>query len=538
MLKDYWNSAESSKTTRTVLVDEQVIMISALETIFGLRLRAPTLVLAIAMLAANLWSEKVAAAEVRAVSFQHAPDLTRVILDLSGAINYTVFSLDNPERVVIDISNSEFLGDLSHLDYGSSPIKTVRTGVRNGDDLRVVLDMERRVERQSVYLGTDGEFRDRLVLEFYNQEPMNTGARTTRTLQVAQADEKREIRVAVVAGHGGEDPGAPSYNNGFWEKEITLAIARAVRDRLNQTPGYKPVMIRDGDYSVALKTRPLIARDERVDIYISIHADSYRREEVQGVTIYALSGETADQENIRRVEEKENLTDLLGGVAGDTRIADVEDDLALTLLDLSMAWSMEQSVALGAAVLDTLDGVAPLRKDKVQGGNLWELRSPDIPSILIETGYLSNPAEADRLKSARYQSRLADAIVQGVKNFFYDNPPAGTLVAWQKENGVTPESYLVKRGDSLSEIAVRFGVSLAELKSENGLSGDTIRIGQTLVVPGIGNLLAISEHRISRGETLSEIAQRYRVSLASLKRVNNLSGDKIMVGQVLKIPTS
>jgi len=511
-------------------------MLGRLETRLGRRLRKGALACAAMLSVLTLWSNLVAAATVEAVRLWHAPDHTRVVLDLSGSVNYKVFNLDNPERLVVDISDSRFLADLAQLDYATSPITAIRTGIRNGEDLRLVLDMEQRVQHQSFTLGANGEFKDRLVIDLYN--PDQGSIKTTRTLPVVQHDEKRDIRVAVVAGHGGEDPGAPSYNRRFWEKEVTLAISQAVADRLTQTPGYKPVMIRDGDYSVALKTRPVIARDERVDIYISIHADSYRRKEVQGVTIYALSGETADQENIRRVEQKENLADLLGGQAGDTRIADVEDDLALTLLDLSMAWSMEQSVTLGAHILDTLDGVAPLRKDKVQGGNLWELRSPDIPSILIETGYLSNPNEADRLKSSRYQSRLADAIVQGVKNYFFESPPDGTLVAWQKQNGVTPESYVVKRGDSLSEIAVRFGVSLAELKSSNAMRGDTIHIGQTLNIPGSGNLPAISEHRISSGETLSEIAQRYRVSLSSLRRANNLSGDKIMVGQVLKIPTS
>ena len=341
-----------------------------------------------------------------------------------------------------------------------------------------------------------------------------------------------------MAGHGGEDPGAPSFNRQFWEKDVTLSISRAIEDRLRLTPGYTPVMIRKGDYSLDLKSRPIIARDKRVDIYISIHADSYRGSSVQGVTIYALSGETADRENIRRIEQKENRADLLGGIAGDTRISDVDDDLAFTLLDLSMAWSMEQSVELGTQVLASLDGVARLRKSKVQGGNLWELRSPDIPSILIETGYLSNPSEARKLASTGYQNKLADAIVQGVKNYFYENPPDGTLVAWQKENGIVPESYVVKRGDSLSRIAQRFRVSLNQLKLANSLRGNVIQIGQTLTIPGEAGMSRSSEHRITRGETLSGIAQRYRVSLASLRRVNNINGDKIMVGQVLKIPAS
>lgn len=493
---------------------------------------------ALGLMTAVLWQGSALAATVEEVRLTHAEEHTRLAFDLSAQVRYQVFNLDNPERIVIDIVDSELAADIAALDLSQGPIRGIRTGIRDGDDLRVVLDMDQRLQHQSFTVAANGELRNRLIIDLYHPEPTASSARTVQTLPVAQPEEKRDILVAVVAGHGGDDPGAPSYNRRFWEKDVTLSIARAVEERLREAPGYQPVMIRDGDYSVALKSRPVIARDRRVDVYVSIHADSYRGQEVQGVTVYALSGETADQENIRRVEEKENMADLIGGLAGDTRIADVEDDLALTLLDLSMAWSMEQSVMLGTHILDTLDGVAPLRKDKVQGGNLWELRSPDIPSILIETGYLSNPQEAERLKSAAYQRRLADAIVQGIRNYFYDSPPEGTLVAWQKVNGVAPASYVVKRGDSLSVIAERFGVSLAALKSENALSGDVIQVGRTLTIPGSATPDRVSEHRIARGETLSEIAERYRISLTSLRRANNLSGDVIRVGQVLKIPTS
>ncbi|MBL4820277.1 MAG: N-acetylmuramoyl-L-alanine amidase [Gammaproteobacteria bacterium] len=488
-----------------------------------------------------LWSvvfmqAPVNAAEVEAVRLWQAPDHTRLVFDLSGGISYNIFNLDNPDRVVIDIANSTMRTDFSGLDYSDSPIRSIRSSIRDGNDLRVVLDLKSRVDHSNFTLGANGEFRDRLVMDLY--DPQGTDVTTTRTVPTARQSDKRDLLVAVVAGHGGEDPGAPSFNRQFWEKDVTLSISRAIEDRLRLTPGYTPVMIRKGDYSLDLKSRPIIARDKRVDIYISIHADSYRGSSVQGVTIYALSGETADRENIRRIEQKENRADLLGGIAGDTRISDVDDDLAFTLLDLSMAWSMEQSVELGTQVLASLDGVARLRKSKVQGGNLWELRSPDIPSILIETGYLSNPSEARKLASTGYQNKLADAIVQGVKNYFYENPPDGTLVAWQKENGIVPESYVVKRGDSLSRIAQRFRVSLNQLKLANSLRGNVIQIGQTLTIPGEAGMSRSSEHRITRGETLSGIAQRYRVSLASLRRVNNINGDKIMVGQVLKIPAS
>jgi len=373
------------------------------------------------------------------------------------------------------------------------------------------------------------------VVDLYDLE--STPLVTARTVPVSQDQEKRDIRVAIVAGHGGEDPGALSYNRRIMEKDVTLAISRAIRDRLNETPGYRPVMIRDGDYTVELQDRPKIGRENRVDIYLSIHADSYSGRAARGITIYALSGDTADRENARRIAQKENRADLLGGIEGDTRIADVDDDLALTLLDLSMAWSIEQSVKAGTSILDSLAGVARLRRDKVQAGNLWELRSPDIPSLLIETGYLSNPQEAERLATRSYQRQIADAIVRGVMNYFYEAPPTGTLVAWQKENGIVPGSYTVQRGDSLSVVAQRFGVGTAELKAANNLRSDVIHIGQELTIPG-GLQAAAEEHQIKRGETLSEIAARYRISLSSLRQANNLNGDTILVGQVLKIPPS
>jgi len=427
-------------------------------------------------------SSAVRAADVEEIRVWRAPDHTRLVFDLSSGINYNLFTLDNPSRVVIDIENSRLLADLAGLDLADSPVLSVRSAPRDNTNLRVVLDLGAAVEHSSFTLGANGEFKDRLVVDLYDEGSASSGASSAITIPVLEND-RRDIRVAVVAGHGGEDPGAPGYDGQIWEKNVTLAVARAIRDRLEQTPGYTPVMIRDGDYSVELQERPVIARERRVDIYLSIHADSYRGQQAEGVTIYALSGETADRENIRRIEQKENRADLLGGIAGDTRIADIDDDLALTLLDLSMTWSIEQSVSLGNIILQSLDGVATLRKDKVQGGNLWELRSPDIPSILIETGYLSNPNEARKLVTRSYQEKLADAIVQGVMNYFYQNPPPGTLIAWQIENGIVPSEYTVRRGDSLSEIAERHRVNLSSLRQVNNINGDRIMVGQILKIP-------------------------------------------------------
>jgi len=252
-----------------------------------------------------------------------------------------------------------------------------------------------------------------------------------------------------------------------------------------------------------------------------------------------LSADRADRENSRRVAQKENSSDLIGGVGGDLDLRSWDDDVALTLVSLQMAWSMEQSLIAGTRVLESLDGVTRLRRDKVQQASLEVLKSPDIPSMLIETGYLTNPDEARRLNTSAFQQKLARGIAQGVMNYFYDAPPEGTLVAWQKTNGIVPMpgTYMVKRGDSLSVIAQRYNVSLAELKSVNNISSNTIRIGQELTIPGVG-AAEPEEHTIRRGETLSEIAQQYRVSLASLRQANDIKNDRIMVGQVLKIPAS
>lgn len=494
------------------------------------------------------------AASVDDVRVWRAPDHTRVVFDLSESVSYNIFTLSNPERLVIDLSQARLDTTLDSLEFADSPLRSIRASTRDDTNLRVVLDLTVATEHESFTLGANGEFKDRLVIDLFDESSSggapaaaastaygattNTTTATTRR-QPGISGGQRDIIVAVVAGHGGEDPGAPSYDRKFWEKDVTLAVSRAIRDRLDATPGYRALMIRDGDYSVELQERPKIAREGRVDIYLSIHADSYRGRDARGVTIYALSGEIADRENARRIAMKENRADLMGGTAGDTSIANVDDDLALTLLDLSMAWSLEQSAKLGSHILGSLDGVATLRRDKVQGGNLWELRSPDIPSVLIETGYLSHPAEAQQLMTRGYQETLADAIVHGVMNYFYEAPPPGTMVAWQKANGIkpVPSNYVVRRGDSLSEIAQRFGVSMSALKLVNGLQGNTIRIGQILDIPGSAPQ-QVSEHRITRGETLSEIAQRYRVSLSSLRQANNLRGDTIMVGQILKIPAS
>lgn len=481
------------------------------------------------------------AANIEEVRLWRAPDHTRLVFDLSEQVSYKLFTLANPDRVVVDIARSSLLDDLSQLNFEGSPISGLRSAMRDDNTLRMVIDLSATVDPSSFTLEPNTELGDRLVVDLFDQiAPVSqekfapvSAARSAPDLNGV----KRNIVVAISAGHGGEDPGGTGYDGRLKEKNITLPMSRALFNQLDSMPGYTPVMVRDGDYYVKLQRRSEIARDNRADLFIAIHTDWFRNAQAKGLTLYALSGDRADRENARRVTQKENGADLLGGVGGDIRLGSWDDDVALTLVSLQMAWSMEQSLIAGTRVLESLGGITRLRRDKVQQASLEVLKSPDIPSMLIETGYLTNPEEARRLNSSAFQQKMAKAIAQGVANYFYDAPPEGTLLAWQKTNGVVPNSYMVKSGDSLSVVAQRFGITLAELKSNNDLTSDTIHVGQVLTLSG--SLSAGAEqHTIRGGETLSEIAQQYRVSLASLRQANKLSGDRIMVGQVLNIPAS
>jgi N-acetylmuramoyl-L-alanine amidase len=503
--------------------------------------RCLALALAVCTLLASL---AVSAASVEEVRVWRAPDHTRLVFDLSGEAEYKLFTLDNPARVVIDIEGSSLGGDLSRLDFSESPINGMRSAIRDESTLRIVIDLGAEVEPRSFTLAPNSEQGDRLVVDLYDESsaataPRNPNAVSTNSTSAPRSDERRNIIVAISAGHGGEDPGGIGFDGKLREKNITLKIARALFDQLERMPGYTPIMIRDGDYYVELQRRSEIAREKRADLFVAVHTDWYRTSRANGLTIYALSGDRADRENSRRVAQKENNADLLGGVGGDLDLSSWDDDVALTLVSLQMAWSMEQSLIAGTRVLESLDGMTRLRRDKVQQASLEVLKSPDIPSMLIETGYLTNPDEARRLNTSAFQQKLARGIAQGVMNYFYEAPPQGSLVAWQKANGIVPMlgTYRVKRGDSLSVIAQRYNVSLAALKAVNSISSNTIHVGQELTIPGVG-AAEQEEHTIRRGETLSEIAQRYQVSLGSLRLANNITNDRIMVGQILKIPAS
>jgi N-acetylmuramoyl-L-alanine amidase len=413
------------------------------------------------------------AVEVHDVRLWRAPDHTRIVFDLTGPVEHKLILLDNPSRIVVDVEDTRLKTSLSDLKLDKTPVSRIRSGVRQGDDLRVVLDMGAKVDPRSFVLKANQQAGDRLVLDLYDKK--KTSSSTTVKKSVKQSA-KRDIIVAIDAGHGGEDPGAigPKRRR---EKVVVLAIAREVARLFEADKGFKPTLIRSGDYYISLKGRRDLARKRQADLFVSVHADAFKRKEAHGASVYALSTRGATSTAARYLAQRENAADLVGGVS----LSDKDDVLAGVLADLSMTSTLDTSLKLGGKVLGRMDNVTKLHKERVEQAGFAVLKSPDIPSILVETGFISNPEESRKLASSSYQKKMARAIHAGIKDWFLAHPPSGTLIAWQKQQG--GRQYVIARGDTLSGIAQRFNVSLTSLKSHNGISGSKIMVGQKLVIP-------------------------------------------------------
>ncbi|MEM9255694.1 MAG: N-acetylmuramoyl-L-alanine amidase [Pseudomonadota bacterium] len=420
------------------------------------------------LLAAPSW-----AAEVRDVRLWRAPDHTRIVFDLSAPASHKLMVLPNPTRIVLDIPDASLKTSLSSLQLEDTPVAKVRSGIRAGDDLRVVFDMKADVDPRSFSLTANAQTGDRLVLDLYDRD-RKPAAKSKKS--VAQTS-RRDIIIAIDAGHGGEDPGALGPGKKLYEKDVVLAIARELEMLLKADKGFKPTMIRDGDYYVSLRGRRDLARQRQADLFVSIHADAFRRKEASGASVYALSRRGATSTAARHLAQRENAADLVGGVT----LSDKDDVLAGVLADLSMTSTLDTSLKLGDKVLRNMDHVGKLHKRNVEQAGFAVLKSPDIPSILVETGFISNPGEARKLATRTYQKKVARAIHRGIREWFLAHPPSGTLLAWQKAQ--RGQEYVIARGDTLSGIAHRFSVSLADLKSYNSLTGSKIMVGQTLTIP-------------------------------------------------------
>jgi N-acetylmuramoyl-L-alanine amidase len=414
------------------------------------------------------------AAHVEGVRIWPAPDYTRLVFDLSGPVTHKIIRLQNPERLVIDIPDATLKAVLPRENLDNTGIRRLRSGVRDGDDLRIVLDLQQHLQPRSFLLAADAGKKDRLVLDLYRQK---RAARVLVAPPVASGN--RDIVVAIDAGHGGEDPGALGPGK-LREKDVALAISRELARRLQKAPGYRPVLVRKGDYFIPLKQRRKIARDQHADLFVSIHADAFHKKHVRGGSVFALSQLGATSETASFVAASENQSDRIGGV----KLLNKDEILAEVLYDLSMTANLDDSLSVGGQVLRSMGSVAKLHKPNVEQANFVVLRSADIPSILVETGFISNPEEARRLASRSHQGKLAGAIFTGVKRYFESSPPKGTLVA-SRHQGKSRDArlHVVDRGDTLSQIAQRYQVSVVSIRRSNGLTSNSIRIGQKLRIP-------------------------------------------------------
>jgi N-acetylmuramoyl-L-alanine amidase len=371
------------------------------------------------------------AVDVRAVRLWAGPDGTRVILDLSGNAQHSLQVLRNPDRVVLDVAGARLGSGARTPPAGVGAVKQVRMARQRSGELRIVLDLARPIQAKSFLAAPNDRYGYRLVIDLGASPGVDT------PVKVAHAPpEARDLIIAVDAGHGGEDPGAIGMN-GTREKDVVLAIARELALKIDAEPGMKAVLTRNGDYFVPLRDRMRRARAQAADLFVSIHADSIRDRRIDGSSVYILSQRGATDEASRWLAERENASDLIGGVSLD----DKDDVLASVLLDLSQTASLSASEVAAERVLRELNRVGEIRKPQVQQARFIVLKSPDIPSMLVETAYISNPQEEQRLRAPAHQAKLAAAIHQGVHDYFYANPPAGTRVA-QLAAGSAPRPAL------------------------------------------------------------------------------------------------
>jgi N-acetylmuramoyl-L-alanine amidase len=403
-------------------------------------------------------------------------ETTRLVFDMDGAADYSMFRLPSPERLVVDLEDARALEGLAVTANPRSVIEDLRHAPRNGSDLRVVFDLRRPVEARSFVLMPARGSPHRLVLDL-TRSAESAAARTSvdKAPRRGRSQENlRDVIVAIDAGHGGHDPGAIGPG-GTREKDVVLEISKRLAERVNDEVGMKPVMIRSGDYFLPLRERIRRARKANADVFISIHADAIANRNVQGSSVYILSERGASSEAARFLAQRENQADLrLGGVP----INGKDDSLANVLLDLAQSGSLEASNTLAERMIAELHRVGKVRKPRVERANFAVLRSPDVPSALVEAAFISNPSEERKLRSARFQNSLADALLTGLRSYFSTHARPGTLIADGQ-----PDQHIIRPGETLSGIADRYSLSLGELRSVNNVPNDRIYAGQILQIP-------------------------------------------------------
>jgi len=374
------------------------------------------------------------ATQIRNARLWRSDDKLRLVFDLSGPVQYKTFSLTAPERVIIDLSGAGLSGDFSQLELKNSGITSIRSGHFGKADTRIVLDLAAPMQLNSFVLPPQDGQGHRLVLDLTSatRAPRQIAAEAVPLVAaVNKAHPKRDIIVVVDPGHGGKDPGAVG-SKGQREKDVVLSIAQLLTKRLKREKGFDVKLVRNDDFFVPLRKRVDIARQHKADMFISVHADAAPRLTASGASVYALSEGGATSATARFMAQRENGADLLGATTL-LNLKDKDPMLAGVILDMSMNATIASSLQLGSSVLGSLQSITSLHQKRVEQAGFAVLKSPDVPSILVETGFISNAQDAQRLVTARHQQAVADGLFEGLKNYFQKNPPMNSYMAWVQE---------------------------------------------------------------------------------------------------------
>ncbi|ENC6368628.1 N-acetylmuramoyl-L-alanine amidase [Aeromonas veronii] len=568
------------------------------------------LVIALSLMALPSWAN-----QLKSVRIWPSPDNTRVVLDMSSAPNYNYFTLTGPDRLVIDLKGASNAANLARIENNSELVRKIRqsTPLEKGG-LRLVMDLSSAIKPVVFPLAPAGPYGHRLVIDLPYEEKRSAAA-----VQATPVGGKgKGVVIAIDPGHGGEDPGSIGPRRTY-EKRVTLAVSQKLAALIDREPGMRAVLTRRGDYFVDLNKRSEIARKAKADLLVSIHADSFHNSTPRGASVWVLSTNRANREMGSWLEKQEKQGELLGGVGKVLAESDPNPYLAQTFLDLSMDKSRAEGYDVSRQILRSMGKVARLHKKAPEHASLAVLKAPDIPSVLVETGFISNHAEEKLLATASYQDQLARAIFEGIRNYYRAHPTKGAMLtgkgqvsqpvattrpapvarqpvsqprqtqsqpvvtnkmpatardsgtasgsgagvikpysAATQESGAPVSSvgdydksrmlrHVVKRGESLSRLAETHGVSQSTLVEINQLRSRDIQIGQTIYIPQQGQSRAAApvrsddksqmiRHVVKRGESLSRLAEKHGVSQARLVEINKLKSRNIQVGQVLYIP--
>ncbi|WP_370529947.1 N-acetylmuramoyl-L-alanine amidase AmiB [Pantoea sp. ME81] len=522
------------------------------------------------------------------IKVENGDSQATVTLSFNGQPVYGFFPLHNPNRVVLDIRQSGAIKGLPLNFSGENIVQRIRSSQpkdkqsirlvfeltqaahtrastqRDGNQYRVVFTIRgtQPAKRSTAAAPVTTARQSESAANPFNANPVTTVTSSNTTVRPGGAVSRNDtVIVAIDAGHGGQDPGA-SGQHGLHEKNVTIAIARKLKALMDQDPMFKPVLTRNGDYFISVMGRSEVARKENANLLVSIHADAAPNHSATGASVWVLSNRRANNEMANWLEQKEKQSELLGG-AGDL-LANSQADpyLSQAVLDLQFGHSQRVGYDVAVKVLQQLRGVTPLHKRLPEHASLGVLRSPDIPSLLVETGFISNAAEERLLGSSAYQEKIAQSIYKGLRNYFLahplqsipkeenrpldsapavsvaSNPATGTV----QYTGAT-QRHTVTRGETLSGIAAKYGVSMATLRDLNSLKRDVVWVGQRLKVPAKSGLSVTAasrptRHKVVRGDSLTGIAAHYGVSPKAIMQANNMKSSNVMLGQNLKIPQS